>query len=597
MTTYIIRGTDEAEAIEGTTRPELILAGEGQDTVIGGGGNDTVYGQGTRDRVLGGAGDDSLIGGTGTDQLAGGGGADTVVGQADDDTLDGDAGADLLIGGAGEEFAFGGTGADTARGEAGDDELFGGDGDDLLEGGDGRDELGGDRGADTLVGGAGADSFQQFVAGAFPFSTFRRPDLVADFEGAGEEGGDVLDLSGGMGLVFRGLLAGIAPVAGASIGGAGNGLDDLVLLNALGPGGQETLLVVDIDDDGLIDASDYALRLQGDLSALTEDDFGSGALFVTAGTEGDDLLEGSDAEGDRLHGLGGADTLTGDGGDDTLVGGDGGDVLRGGAGFNELSGGDGDDDLAVGQVGNAWGGAGNDRILDGVFGASLFGEDGNDTLVGGDSFSILVGDAGDDLLVAGAGAQSYGGGEGRDTVDYGRSDAGVIVDLEVFVASGGFAEGDFIQLEVEDLAGSRFADALTGDTADNGLAGRQGDDTLTGGEGADTLDGGAGADLIVYRSLAESAGGATGPTDLILGFRPGADRIDLSAIDTDPVAADDQGFAFIGEAAFAATGAAEVRFSRLGDTTVLEADLGDGVADLQLVLLGDILLTADSVVL
>jgi Ca2+-binding RTX toxin-like protein len=597
MPPFTIVGTPGADSLRGNGRPERIFADEGQDTVDAGGGDDTVFGEGTRDRVFGAAGDDSLLGGDGTDQLAGGSGADTVVGQADDDSLDGDAGADLLLGGEGADFGFGGKGRDTLRGEAGDDELFGGDGDDLLEGGDGADELGGDRGADTLTGGEGADSFQQFARGAFRFSSVARPDLVTDFEGAGAAGGDVLDLSGANPLLFRGLLAGVAAVEGASIGGAGNGLDDLVLLDASGPGGTETLLVVDLDDDGVIDAADYALRMLGDLSGLTEADFGSATLFVTAGTEADDLLAGDDPIGDALYGLGGDDTLLGGRGDDTLVGGDGRDVLRGGAGFSELSGGDGDDDLSLGQFGNAAGGAGNDRIRDGSFGGSILGEDGNDTLVGSAGSSVLDGGAGDDRLVAGLGSQAFVGGDGRDTLDFALSDARVLVDLAAGLASGGFVEGDVIDPTVEDLAGSRFADVLAGDAGDNRLTGRLGNDTLAGGAGADTLEGGGGADVFAYRDIGESAAVPGGPTDLVLGFRAGVDRIDLSAIDADPASGGNQGFLFLGEAAFSATGTAEVRFIRLGGTTLLEADLGDGVADLAVVLAGTLSLTGGDVVL
>ena len=46
--------------------------------------------------------------------------------------------------------------------------------------------------------------------------------------------------------------------------------------------------------------------------------------------------------------------------------------------------------------------------------------------------------------------------------------------------------------EMENVAGSAFADALTGNTLDNSLHGGAGDDTLNSGSGTDILDGGAG---------------------------------------------------------------------------------------------------------
>lgn len=68
---------------------------------------------------------------------------------------------------------------------------------------------------------------------------------------------------------------------------------------------------------------------------------------------------------------------------------------------------------------------------------------------------------------------------------------------------------------------------------------------------------------------------------MITGFSQAElDRIDLAAIDADPLAAGDQGFAFIGAAAFSGAGLAEVRVRQTGGNTFVEADLGDGVADL-----------------
>jgi Ca2+-binding RTX toxin-like protein len=51
-------------------------------------------------------------------------------------------------------------------------------------------------------------------------------------------------------------------------------------------------------------------------------------------------------------------------------------------------------------------------------------------------------------------------------------------------------------VRVEALQGTRFADWLGGDAADNVLDGGKGADTLAGGAGADSLEGGAGNDLI-----------------------------------------------------------------------------------------------------
>jgi Ca2+-binding RTX toxin-like protein len=85
-------------------------------------------------------------------------------------TLTGTSGADTLSGG---------NGSDSLDGLAGDDILFGADGNDILFGGAGND---------TLIGGAGDDVFR------FDLLSSSDDDLVADFTGAGQVGGDVLGL-------------------------------------------------------------------------------------------------------------------------------------------------------------------------------------------------------------------------------------------------------------------------------------------------------------------------------------------------------------------------------------------------------------------
>lgn len=122
----------------------------------------------------------------------------------------------------------------------------------------------------------------------------------------------------------------------------------------------------------------------------------------------------------------------------------------------------------------------------------------------------------------------------------------------------GGAQGD------DDLSGGRGADHLSGGTGDDLLRGGAGADTLIGGAGSDTLTGGAGADVFVIRAPSDSLTGAG--RDVITGFTPGQDRIDLSALSlslTEGLAAD------------------AVWLVAQGAGTVLRADLsGDGRADL-----------------
>ncbi|MBV1796785.1 peroxidase family protein [Siccirubricoccus sp. G192] len=156
----------------------------------------------------------------------------------------------------------------------------------------------------------------------------------------------------------------------------------------------------------------------------------------------------------------------------------------------------------------------------------VVGTGGGQYLAGGKAGDILAGGAGDQMLLGKAGADTILGGEGADL-----------------------------------------------------LRGGAGADTLVGGAGQDTLVGGAGADLFRFTAIGDSTPGSP---DLIRDFTPGEDRIDLSAIDTDPVRPGDQGFAWLGLGRFSATGQAEARVQGRGaEKTLLMLDLdGDGAVDM-----------------
>ncbi|WP_161941218.1 calcium-binding protein, partial [Pseudovibrio axinellae] len=107
----------------------------------------------------------------------------------------------------------------------------------------------------------------------------------------------------------------------------------------------------------------------------------------------------------------------------------------------------------------------------------------------------LKGTDGNDLFIANIGNDSFDGGTGIDVIDYRASSAGVNVDLDAGMASGGSAEGDKL-INIESVEGSDFADVITGDEQNNRILGNYGADTLSGGEGHDTLLGGEGIDQL-----------------------------------------------------------------------------------------------------
>jgi serralysin len=94
----------------------------------------------------------------------------------------------------------------------------------------------------------------------------------------------------------------------------------------------------------------------------------------------------------------------------------------------------------------------------------------------------------------------------------------------------------------------------------------------------------------VFKSVAESKPGAG---DLITDFAPGADKLDLSAIDANTKVSGDQAFAFLGVGTF--TGhAGELRIDHTDPSkTVITADInGDKIADFQVTLTGHVDLTS-----
>ncbi len=131
----------------------------------------------------------------------------------------------------------------------------------------------------------------------------------------------------------------------------------------------------------------------------------------------------------------------------------------------------------------------------------------------------------DGLLIATSAPDQIDGGDGTDTVTYGASDAGVVVDLGKTTAqAGGHAAGDLLS-NIENIIGSAYDDTLTGDTNNNKLSGREGNDTLNGGDGNDrleggvnddTLNGGAGDDTLIGGTGVDTLDGGAG-ADMLTG--------------------------------------------------------------------------------
>jgi Ca2+-binding RTX toxin-like protein len=91
-------GATAGANIVGTFGVAYVVSGSAHDdTIAGAGGNDVFLGITGDDSLAGGAGDDFLAGHSGGDTLAGGDGSDTLIGNEGADSLDGGDGSDLYL--------------------------------------------------------------------------------------------------------------------------------------------------------------------------------------------------------------------------------------------------------------------------------------------------------------------------------------------------------------------------------------------------------------------------------------------------------------------------------------------------------------------
>lgn len=383
---------------------------------------------------------------------------------ATDDPVVGTAEPDRLTGGRGDDRLFGLGGADTLTGGQGDDNLSGGDGDDRLQG-YGLELMVRREDNDRLDGGAGNDQLD------------------------GSEGDDVLQGGAGDDTLIGGV--------GANALDGGDGVDTADYSAQLSP----TFVVVDLSRTGpqrvTLTATDTLVNVEN----------------VTGGA-GNDALTGSSAA-NVLNAGDGADFAWGGDGDDTLLmkngfdqafGDDGRDYLEGGGGDDLLFGGSGDDWLEGDNQGSARDGPdGRDR---------LYGDQGNDVVRGGAGSDELFGVSGDDRLDGGSNDDLLDGGEGVDTAVYSSAPGGVVVSLAF--PQNTLAAGYDRLIRIENLEGSRFGDALTGDLGRNVLYAAEGDDYVWGGGGDDLIFSKNGRDLAFGDGGADYVEGGGGD-DLLFG--------------------------------------------------------------------------------
>lgn len=291
---------------------------------------------------------------------------------------------------------------------------------------------------------------------------------------------------------------------------------------------------------------------------------------IIKGTNGDDIVIqsrlGINNSALQISTFGGNDQIkldrTGDlGGDNRVDAGTGKDVV-----VNLFEGGN---RIALGDGNDIYVGTGFSTLNDfDVVSGGL----GNDRFFVSTFISDYLGGGGKDFFASNGWQNRFDGGAGIDTISYEFrhedsvvGDTGVTIDLAAGLVQTGAIRQEVI-LNFENARGSLLADAIGGTDGGNVLQGLAGDDDLfgfggndriEGGLGSDFLTGGSGADLFIFRKASEST--AFSPDQIFDFNRAEGDRISLSAIDANVLESGNQGFAFIGAAAFTAAG--QVRFS------------------------------------
>ncbi len=405
----------------------------------------------TASTFTGGSGADALVGTAGADTIDGGGGDDAIEGGAGADAIDGGVGTDSLSyegssAGVTVDLAAGtGVGGD-AEGDtiSGIETLTGSAHDDVLTGDGGANVIDGGVGSDTIEGGAGADTLD------------------------GGTDTDTLSYSGSSGGVSVSL---------------GSSSENLLTRSEALDNAAWTKSAVTATADVLVapDGQTTADRVR-ETSATSVHRVGFDDLTVAADTVHTASVHVK-ADGRTTGRLYWADSgLT--------------------------KGAYADFDLSAGTIGAAV-----------ALGAGTALDSGIEALANG-WYRVWVTGKVDGVATAGtlsvvptqsAGVTSYAGDTGKGLYVWGAqvsADAGiqpyVSTDTTAVVegtgaaeASGGDAEGDVVS-NFENVTGSDFDDALTGDTGVNVLDGGAGSDVIRGGDGADTLIGGDGIDTLDY---------------------------------------------------------------------------------------------------
>jgi Ca2+-binding RTX toxin-like protein len=528
------------------------LQGAAQNT--GGSGSDTLI---SIENLNGSAYSDTLTGDGNANSLSDyGGGDDQIFGNAGADSLyvsryAGSATTNMLSGGADNDNLsfYGGTRyVDIATLDGGDGTDFiiaGGLGTGIILAGKGNDQVT----IDTLGGqyavtlGAGSDTLTL----ASTSGGFRAASAVTITDFTTGSGGDVLSLSNWLsGGALTNYASGNNPFSDGHLQLLQSGTSTLLQVDRDGGGDAFTTLIAFqntiataftatnlggfVPAIGLtsINGTEQGETLTGTSSNDAIKAFGGDD--VLAGGAGNDMLDGGadndtasysgnptgvtvslainsaqDTVGagtdtlsniENLRGSGFNDILTGDAGANVLSGGLGNDILNGGAGIDTASYADATSavtvSLAIATAQQTLG-SGLDTLT-GI--ENLVGSAFNDILTGDGSANTIEGGQGNDLIRGGGGDDTLYGGGNNDTVSFDDAPIGVTINLSQVQQVNGVGVGTDVLHDFQNIIGSGFDDALTGDANPNHIRGRDGNDAIDGAGGDDILLGGSGDDIL-----------------------------------------------------------------------------------------------------
>jgi Ca2+-binding RTX toxin-like protein len=485
----------------GGNHDDVLTGAEKNDVLNGQDGNDQLFGFAGNDYIVGGKGDDYLNGEAGNDiyRFSKGDGQDTIEDGAGIDKIllgDGITLADLSLAQVGNdivinigaddkiaiknfyvaaanraekiEFAdgssfslqnigaivYGDDFANTLNGTANNDIIYGLDGNDTIAAGSGNDTINGDKGNDIVDGNSGNDSYI--------FNLGDGQDTITDIDGIEQ-------------IIFG------AGIVKEDIQLISDYVNNQSLIIKIGTGGEQ-ITVRNFFRNG----DDYKIETLK---------FADGSILNLNGI----TLQGSNSGGETLFGTSYNDSITGNIGNDTIFGSYGDDTITGGKGNDLIEGGYilNNNDISSGNdtfIFNIGDGqdiitdySGNDQI---VFGVGINQSDIKliSDYANNQSLIIKVGTNGDQIVLK----NFFLVTDNTYKVETLKFADGSVMDLSHGITLQG------INSAGEILAGTDFADNLTGAIGNDTITSFEGNDTITGGKGNDTILGLGGNDTYIF---------------------------------------------------------------------------------------------------